>query len=56
MPMSNAPVPCGLLAALGLHAETGAAAWLRYAPLADGARDQYRQSLPAAITAFAIPR
>jgi alpha-glucuronidase len=42
----------GLLAALALQAETGAAAWLRYAPLDNGARNQYRQALPAAITAF----
>ncbi len=42
----------GLLAALGLHAETGAAAWLRYAPLDDGTRRQYRDALPAGIAAF----
>jgi alpha-glucuronidase len=42
----------GLLAAAGLHAETGAAAWLRYAPLDDGAARQYREALPAGITAL----
>ena len=42
----------GLLAAAGLHAETGASAWLRYAPLDDGARQQYRDALPAGIAAF----
>lgn len=42
----------GLLAVMGLHAETGAGAWLRYVPLDDGERSQYRNALPAAITAF----
>ena len=37
---------------MALHAETGAGAWLRYAPLDDAARQQYRRTFPAAITAF----
>jgi alpha-glucuronidase len=41
-----------LLAAGSLHAETGYAAWLRYAALDDAASRQYRDALPAAITAF----
>ena len=40
----------GLLAAGGLHAETGSGAWLRYAPLDDGAGRQYRAVVPAAVT------
>jgi alpha-glucuronidase len=42
----------GLLAAVAMHAETGAGAWLRYAPVDDAARSQYRDAIPAKITAF----
>ncbi len=34
---------------LVLHAETGAAAWLRYAPLDETAARQYRETLPAVV-------
>jgi alpha-glucuronidase len=39
-----------LLAAL--HAETGADAWLRHAPLDDAAARQYRASLPAVVVTY----
>ena len=39
----------GLLAAAGLHAETGRAAWLRYAALGDGPARQYRETMPAVV-------
>jgi alpha-glucuronidase len=39
----------GLLAAAGLHAETGRAAWLRYAALGDGPARQYREIIPAVV-------
>jgi alpha-glucuronidase len=39
-------------AAVGLHAETGYNAWLRYAPLDEPALTQYRQAIPAAIVAL----
>ncbi|MCX6635902.1 MAG: alpha-glucuronidase family glycosyl hydrolase, partial [Acidobacteria bacterium] len=42
----------GLLAAVGLHAETGSDAWLRYAALDDGAIRQVRETLPATLTAL----
>ena len=38
-----------LFAALTLHAETGADAWLRYAPLDEASARQYRATLPAAV-------
>ncbi len=38
-----------ILSLLPLHAETGAAAWLRYEPLSAPALDQYRQALPATV-------
>src|SRR5580704_19202071 len=41
-----------LLAAAGLHAETGYNAWLRYAPLDEPALTQYRQSTPAVIVSL----
>ena len=40
----------GLLAVAGLHAETGRAAWLRYAALSDGSARQYREIVPAVVT------
>ena len=40
----------GLLAAGGLHAETGASAWLRYSRLDNTAIGQYRLAIPATIT------
>ncbi len=42
-----------LFAALTLHAETGAEAWLRHAPLDDASARQYR-ALPAAVATFTI--
>jgi len=42
----------GLLAAAGLHAETGNDAWLRYAAVDDGAMRQVREALPATLTAL----
>jgi alpha-glucuronidase len=42
----------GLLAAVSLHAETGYDAWLRYAPLNDGAARRYTEVLPAVITSL----
>jgi alpha-glucuronidase len=45
----NWRILCGILAALSLHAETGYNAWLRYAPLNDADRQEYRQALPAVI-------
>ena len=41
-----------LFAALTLHAETGADAWLRHAPLDEASARQYRASLPAAAVTF----
>jgi alpha-glucuronidase len=41
-----------LLSALTLHAETGADAWLRHAPLDDAAARPYRTALPAVIATF----
>ena len=41
-----------LLVTLGLHAETGANAWLLYQPLDGSALQHYRQALPAAMTAL----
>src|SRR5579871_2430202 len=41
-----------LLAAITLNAETGANAWLRYAPLDDGTARQYWQTVPAVVAAF----
>src|ERR1019366_4626312 len=41
--------PFILLAAAGLHAETGRAAWLRYAALGDGPARQYRETIPAVV-------
>ncbi len=40
------------LAAAPLMAETGAAAWLRYAPLDEPARSQYRAAVPAVVVAL----
>jgi alpha-glucuronidase len=37
------------LGVVGLHAESGYEAWLRYAPLAENAQRQYRQTIPAAV-------
>jgi alpha-glucuronidase len=42
----------GLLAALPLHAETGADAWLRHAPLSEATARQYRATLPAVVAGF----
>ena len=41
-----------LIAALSLHAESGADAWLRHAPLDEASARPYRASLPAAIVTF----
>jgi alpha-glucuronidase len=38
-----------LVAAAGLHAETGRAAWLRYAAVSDGSARQYRETIPAVV-------
>ena len=38
-----------LAAATGLHAETGRAAWLRYAAVGDGSARQYRETIPAVV-------
>ena len=35
-----------------LHAESGADAWLRHAPLDDAAARPYRASLPAAVASY----
>jgi alpha-glucuronidase len=45
----NAILIAGLLTALPLHAENGADAWLRYAPLDEASAGPYRTSLPASI-------
>ena len=42
----------GLLSACGLQAETGYDVWLRYAALEAGASRQYREVVPAAVTAL----
>lgn len=42
----------GLISALSLHAENGADAWLRYAPLDGVTAAQYRASLPAAVASY----
>ena len=39
----------GLLAAMGLQAETGHDAWLRYSALGENAQRQYRNALPAVV-------
>jgi len=39
----------GLFAAAGLHAESGRAAWLRYAALSDPPARQYREIVPAVV-------
>ena len=41
-----------LLAAVPLHAESGADAWLRHAPLDEASARQYRAALPAAVVTF----
>jgi hypothetical protein len=41
-----------LVAALGLHAETGRSAWLRYSEWNGITLTQYRQSVPAAVTSL----
>jgi alpha-glucuronidase len=41
-----------LIAAFTLHAETGADAWLRHAPLDEAAARAYRAALPSSITTF----
>src|SRR5271157_2238587 len=38
-----------LVAAAGLHAETGRAAWLRYAAVSDSSARQYRETIPAVV-------
>ena len=38
-----------VLIASALHAETGSAAWLRYAPLDDASSSAFRQALPAVV-------
>ncbi|HLY62616.1 MAG TPA: alpha-glucuronidase family glycosyl hydrolase [Terriglobia bacterium] len=43
---------CGLLAAASLHAESGADAWLRYAPLRSALAVQYQKSLPSVVVTF----
>jgi alpha-glucuronidase len=40
------------LSFLSLHAETGASAWLRYAPLSDDASRQYSGNIPAVVLAY----
>lgn len=39
-----------MFVATALHADTGAAAWLQYAPLDDASGRQYREALPAVVT------
>ena len=41
-----------LVVAAGLHAETGRAAWLRYAAVGDGPARQYRETVPAVVVAL----
>ena len=41
-----------LIAALSLHAESGADAWLRRAPLDEASARPYRTSLPAVVTTY----
>jgi len=41
-----------LLSCLSLHAETGANAWLRYAPLSDNAIRQSSANMPAVVLAY----
>jgi alpha-glucuronidase len=41
-----------LVAAAGLHAETGRAAWLRYAAVGDASARQYRETLPAVVVSL----
>ena len=41
-----------LLAAVPLHAESGADAWLRHAPLDEASARQYRAILPAAVVTY----
>ena len=48
----NAILIAGLLTALLLHAENGADAWLRYAPLDEASAGPYRTSLPASIATY----
>ena len=48
----NAILIAGLLTALPLHAENGADAWLRYAPLDEASAGPYRTSLPASIATY----
>ena len=45
---------CALMtvAMLGLHAETGRSAWLRYAALDETAQARYRQSMPAVVVSL----
>ncbi|MCX6631953.1 MAG: alpha-glucuronidase family glycosyl hydrolase [Candidatus Solibacter sp.] len=37
---------------LSLHAESGADAWLRHAPLDEASARPYRAALPAAVTSY----
>ena len=37
---------------VALHAESGADAWLRHAPLDEASARQYRTALPAAVTSY----
>jgi len=41
-----------LVAGTGLHAETGRAAWLRYAAVSDGSARQYRETVPAVLASL----
>jgi alpha-glucuronidase len=41
-----------LVTASGLHAETGRAAWLRYAAAGDASARQYRESIPAVVVSL----
>ena len=45
-------LPIAILLTLPLHAENGADAWLRYAPLDEASARTYRTSLPAAVATY----
>jgi alpha-glucuronidase len=45
-------VVLSLITTAGLHCETGRDAWLRYAGLNDVTARQYRETMPAVVTAF----
>src|SRR5450759_4240907 len=45
-------LPIAILLTLPLHAESGADAWLRYAPLDEASARPYRTSLPASVATY----